>query len=66
MVLLGELDHVKSGAMSDARGWPHVIERIIFPTVARTEQLVADAKILAGGPAVARIALRFILEPESP
>ena len=41
------------------------IQQIIFPTLARAEQLMAEKTILAGGPVAGRIALRFIVEAGS-
>ena len=66
MLFLVELDHVKSGDMLTPEAVRSFIEQIIFPTIARVEQLVAEKKIMAGGPAVGRIALRFIMEAGSP
>ena len=65
MLFLVELDHVKSGTMLTADAGRAFIEQVIFPTLARAEQLVAEKKILAGGPVVGRIAIRFILEADS-
>ena len=66
MVFLVELDHVKSGVLLTPDAGRAFIEQIIFPTLARAEQLVAEKKILAGGLIVGRIALRFIVEADSP
>jgi len=66
MLFLVELDHVKSTAPLTPDAGRAFIERVIFPTLARTEQLVTDGKIVAGGVVVGRIALRFIVEAESP
>ena len=49
MLFLVELDHVKSGAMLTPETGKEFIEKIIFPTLARAEQLVAEKKILARG-----------------
>lgn len=65
MLFLVELDHVKSGMVPTPETSRTFIEQIIFPTIARAEQLVADKKILAGGPAMGRIALRFIIDAGS-
>ena len=65
MLFLVELDHVKSGAPMTPDAGRAFIEHIIFPTLARAEQLVAEKKIVGGGPAVGRIALRFIVEAAS-
>ena len=65
MLFLVEMDHVKSGITPTTESGRAFIEQIIFPTLARAEQLVAEKKILAGGPAVGRVALRFIIEAAS-
>ena len=38
---------------------------MIFPTIARAEQLIAEKKIVAGGPVAGRIALRLVVDAES-
>ena len=65
MLFLVELDHVKSGIMLTPEAGRAFIEQIIFATIARAEQLVAEKKILVGGPVVGRVALRFIVEADS-
>ncbi len=65
MLFLVELDHVKSGLPLTPEAGRAFIEQIIFPTLSRAEQLVAEKKILAGGPAVGRIALRLIIDAAS-
>ncbi len=65
MLFLVELDHVKSGVSLTPEAGRAFIQQIIFPTLAQAEQLVAQKKVLAGGPVVGRIALRFILEASS-
>jgi muconolactone delta-isomerase len=65
MLFLVELDRVQSGNVPTPESGQAFINQIIFPTLARAEQLVADKKILAGGPVVGRIALRFIMEADS-
>ncbi len=65
MLFLVELDHVKFGSASTPDAGRSFIEQIIFPTLARAEQLVAEKKILSGGRVVGRVALRFILEADS-
>ena len=65
MQFLVELDHVKSGAQMTPEGARSFIEQVIFPTIARAEQLMKEKKIVAGGPVTGRIALRFIAEAES-
>lgn len=65
MLFLVELDHVNSGNMVTPESGQAFIENIIFPTLARAEELVAEKKILSGGPVVGRVALRFIIEADS-
>jgi len=65
MLFLVELDHVKSGRPSTPEANRAFIEQIILPTLARAEQLTKEEKIMAGGPAAGRIALRFIVETDS-
>jgi muconolactone delta-isomerase len=65
MLFLVELDHVKSGAPMALEAGRDFIERIILPTLARAEKLVAEKKIIGGGPVLGRIALRFIVEADS-
>jgi len=50
MLFLVELDHVKSDLIPTTEVGRVFIEQIIFPTIARAEQLIAEGKILAGGP----------------
>jgi len=65
MLFLVEVDHVKSGITPTPESGRAFIEQVIFPTLARAEQLVGEKKILAGGPAVGRVALRVILDAAS-
>jgi hypothetical protein len=65
MLFLVELDHVKSGTMLMPEAGREFISRIILPTLAISEELLADKKILAGGPVVGRVSLRFILQVDS-
>lgn len=65
MLFLVELDHVRPASPMTPAAGRAFIEQIIFPTIARAEQFRADGTILAGGPVVGRIALRFILQAES-
>jgi muconolactone delta-isomerase len=65
MTFLVEMDHVKSGVTPSAGAGRAFIEQIIFPTLARGAQLVTAGKIVAGGPVVGRIALRFVVEADS-
>jgi muconolactone delta-isomerase len=64
MLFLVELDHVKAGLSTPEAGRAF-IEQVIFPTLARADQLVAEKRILAGGPVVGRVALRFVVEADS-
>src|SRR5262245_44932434 len=66
ILFLVELDHVKSGLPLPPEGGQNFIEQVILPTLARAEKLVAEKKIVAGGPVLGRIALRLIIEADSP
>ena len=66
MLFLVELDHVKSGLPVTAEAARAFIGQVILPTLARAEELVAEKKIVAGGPVTGRIALRFIVQADSP
>lgn len=66
MKFLVELDHPKTGQLHSDEASRAFIERIIFPTIARAEQLIQQGRILAGGPVAGRIAIRFIAEVETP
>ncbi len=66
MRFLVEIDHVKTGrplTVSEARAF---IEEVIFPTLEAGERLAREGRIVAGGPAAGRVALRFIAEVETP
>jgi muconolactone delta-isomerase len=65
MLFLVELDHVNSGNMVTPESGQAFIENIILPTLARAEQLVAEKRILSGGPVVGRVALRLIVDADS-
>ena len=65
MLFLVELDHVKSGIPLSPEAGVSFIEQFIFPTITRAEQLIAQKKIVAGGPVVGHIALRLIIEADS-
>jgi muconolactone delta-isomerase len=65
MKFLVELDHPKTGQPFTEDTARAFIESVIFPTLARAEQLVQEGRILAGGPVAGRIALRFIMDVES-
>ncbi len=66
MLYLVELDHVKSGSPLTPDKARAFVEGIIYPTLAQAEKLVAEKKIVAGGPVAGRIALRIIVDAESP
>jgi len=66
MLFLVEMDHVKSGITPTKEEARRFIEQIVFPTLPQGEQLVAEKKIVAGGPVAGRIADRFILDVNSP
>jgi hypothetical protein len=65
MLFLIELDHVKQGTAPTPETGRAFIEQIIFPTLARAEELVKAKKILAGGPVLGCVALRLIVEADS-
>ena len=65
MKFLVELDHVKTGQPLTEDTARAFIEGIIFPTIARAEQLVQEGRIVAGGPVAGRIAIRFIADVET-
>jgi len=65
MKFLVELDHVKTGPPLTQDTARSFIEGIIFPTIARAEQLIQEGRIVAGGPVAGRIAIRFIAEVET-
>src|SRR6478736_4775908 len=65
MLFLVELDHVRTGPPPTPESGRTFIEQVIFPTLARAEQLAAEKKILAGGAVAGRIALRFVIEADS-
>jgi len=65
MLFLVELDRVNPGSTPTPEGGQTFIEQLIFPTLDRAEQLVAEGTILSGGVAVGQIALRFIVEADS-
>src|SRR5215831_10236203 len=65
MLFLVELDHGRSGAPLSPEAARTFIEQIIFPTIARAEQLVDEKKIMSGGPVAGRVALRLMVEAES-
>src|SRR5438046_10358425 len=66
MLFLVELDHVESGNVPSPDAGRGFIEQIIFPTLARLDQLVADKTLVSGGPVAGRGALRLMFEAESP
>ncbi len=65
MLFLVELDRVNPGTMVTPESGRAFIKSVIFPTLARAEQLVAEKSILSGGAVLGRVALRFIMEADS-
>ncbi len=65
MKFLVEIDHVKTGPPLTPDNALSFIEGIIFPTLAKAEQLAQEGRIVAGGPVAGRIALRFIADVET-
>ncbi len=65
MKFLVELDHVKTGQPLTQDTARSFIEGIIFPTIAKAEELIQEGRIVAGGPVAGRIAIRFIAEVET-
>ncbi len=65
MKFLVELDHSKTGQPLTQDSARSFIEGIIYPTIARAEQLIQEGRIVAGGPVAGRIALRFIADVET-
>ncbi len=65
MKFLVELDHLKTGQPLTQDTARSFIEGIIFPTIAKAEQLIQEGRIVAGGPVAGRIAIRFIAEVET-
>jgi len=65
MKFLVELDHVKTGQPFTKDTARTFIEDIIFPTIARAEELTQQGRIVAGGPVAGRIAIRFIADVET-
>jgi hypothetical protein len=65
MLFLVEMDHVKSGPALTPETGRQFIEQIIFPTIVQGTQLLAEKRILAGGPVLGQVALRFIMEADS-
>ena len=65
MLFLVELDLVKSGLPVTPEAGRTFIEPVILPTLARAEELLAEKKIVSGGPVIGRIAIRSIAETDS-
>ena len=55
----------QTGYATDTGDRPRIHRTNYFPTLARAEELVKAKKILAGGPVLGRVALRFIVEADS-
>jgi muconolactone delta-isomerase len=65
MMFLVEMDHARPAVPATPEAGRMFIEQVILPTLARGEQLIEEKKILAGGAATGRIALRFIAQVDS-
>ena|SRR5215471_4750279 len=65
MLFLVEMDRVNPGTPMTPEGGRSFIEQVIFPTLARADELVAQGKIVSGGAVAGRISLRFIANAES-
>jgi len=65
MKYLVEMDRIMSGHPMTEEAVRSFIEGIIFPTLTRAEQLVQEGRIVAGGPVLGRISLRFIADAET-
>ncbi len=66
MLFLVEVDHVKTASPVTPEAGRAFIEQVILPTIDRAERLIAEKKIVGGGPVVGRIALRLMVEAASP
>lgn len=66
MLFLVEMDHVKSGGMPTRESGSSFIREIILPTLSGIDRLVAEKKITAGGPVAGQVALRLMVQAESP
>lgn len=66
MRFLVEIDHPKTGQPLTPDSARAFVVNVIFPTLARAEQLANEGRIIAGGPVAGRVALRFIVDVESP
>src|SRR2546422_10916706 len=65
MLFLVEIDRPNSGNMVTPESGQAFIRNVILPTLARGEQLVAEKKIVSGGPVVGRVSLRLMMEADS-
>ena len=65
MLFLAELDRVTPDAPMTPEAGRAFIEQVIFPTIARAEELLAGGVIVAGGPVAGRVALKFVLQAEN-
>jgi muconolactone delta-isomerase len=65
MKFLVEIDHLKTGQPFTEDTARSFVEGIIYPTLAKAEQLAQEGRIVAGGPVAGRIALRFIADVKS-
>ncbi len=65
MRFLVEIDHRGTTQPPTEESARAFVEGVIFPTLARAEQLVQQGRIVAGGPVAGRIAIRFIADVET-
>lgn len=66
MLFLAELDNVSPDSPLTPETGRAFIEQVILPTLARADELVAEKRIVAGGPVAGRVALRLMIEADSP
>ena len=66
MLFLVEMDYVRSGATPTPESGKFFIENFILPTLSGVERLIAEKKVLAGGPVAGQISLRFVVQADSP
>jgi muconolactone delta-isomerase len=65
MLFFVEVDHVRPAGAAPPEAGVAFIEQVIFPTLARAEELAKAKTIVAGGPVAGRIALRLMIEADS-
>jgi muconolactone delta-isomerase len=65
MLFLVELNRVNPGGVPTLDSGRAFIEQVIFPTLARAEELAQEKRLLAGGAVAGQVALRFIVDAQS-